>query len=487
MATMGKHSIAVNYIYNMIYQVSLVILPLITSPYLSRVIGSEGLGNYSYSYSVAYYFFLFGMLGISNYGNRSIAFIREDKKQLDYVFSRIFYFQIISSGVSVICYLIYCLFFCKANNILAYVQILFVITAVFNIDWFFFGIEEFKITVIRKTLIKIFTSLCIFLFITSPDQLVVYTIILAGAELIGVLYLWLYLPRYVHFIRVPIREVFKDVKHIFVLFIPIVATSIYRYMDKIMIGQLWNMSGVGQYDYAEKIIMVCLGCMTALGTVMLPKMSNLIAKHMLSEVHKYLLNSMQFAILLASAISFGLASVGYRLAVLYYGSSYKECGEILVILSVTVIPIAWANVLRTQYLIPSAKDKGYVISVTIGAVINFLINLLLIPIWGLKGAVIGTISAEYIVAIIQSLYVCREIQIKEYIEKCLPFLIIGAVMYFVVSYIGKMTADTITGLTLQVMFGGLVYMGLSAIYCFISKNSIYQYFINYVHNRKKDH
>lgn len=480
-----KLSTAKNFIYNMIYQISLVILPLITSPYLSRTVGSEGLGNYSYSYSVAYYFLLLGMLGINNYGNRNIATIRDDKKKLDYTFSRIYYFQLIMSGLSTVAYLLYCIFLCKANPVLAFAQIFYVVSSVLNINWFFFGIEEFKITVIRKTAIKIITSICIFVFIKTPEQILLYTLILAGAEFVGEVYLWFYLPRYVHFRKVPLKDVFRGTKEIVILFIPVIATSIYRYMDKIMIGQLWTMSGVGQYDYAEKIMMVCLGCMTALGTVMLPKMANLIANHKDKEVRLYLTNSMQFAMMMGFAIAFGLAAVGSRLAVLYYGTSYRECGEALTLLAVTVIPIAWANVLRTQYLIPSAKDKEYVLSVVVGAVLNFVINYTLIPNFGLKGAIVGTITAEYSVALLQTFQVRKELDIKKFVRKSVPFLVIGAIMYVGTCVVGLITHESWIGLFLQVAVGGVIYVGLSAFYCVKTKNAIYDYVGTFIRRKFK--
>ena len=133
-----KTSIAVNFIYNMMYQISLVILPLITSPYLSRVIGPESIGNYSYSYSVAHYFYLFGMLGISNYGNRSISAIRENQAMVNHTFSRIYYFQVIVSGISTIAYLFYCICICNANVSLALAQVFYVLSSTLSVNWFFF-------------------------------------------------------------------------------------------------------------------------------------------------------------------------------------------------------------------------------------------------------------------------------------------------------------------------------------------------------------
>ena len=242
---------------------------------------------------------------------------------------------------------------------------------------------------------------------------------------------------------------------------------------------------VGQYDYAEKIIMICLGCMTALGNVMLPKMANLIANHKDNEVRRYLSNSMQFAMLIGFAIAFGLAAVGARLSVIYFGESYRLCGEALTLLAVTVVPIAWANVLRTQYLIPSAKDREYLFSVVIGAVLNFGINYLLIPDYGLRGAIIGTIIAEYSVAVLQTIQVRKNIEVKQFIKTSVPFFIIGIGMYFVTVFVGKMTRETVFGLLLQVLMGSIFYISLCGGYCIKTRNFVYAYFISWFKNRRK--
>ncbi|MEA5093495.1 MAG: oligosaccharide flippase family protein [Sedimentibacter saalensis] len=465
-----KKSTAVNFIYNMIYQISLVILPLITSPYLSRVIGPDGLGKYSYAYSTAYYFYMFAMLGINNYGNRTIAAIRDNKNEMDHSFSRIYYFQILSSVFSTVIYGLYCFF---TNTQLAFVQIFYVASAILDINWFYFGIEEFKITVIRKTVIKIITTCCIFMFVKSVGDLITYALIIAIGELLGQAYMWFYIPKFIHFKKVPFKDIISGTKEILVLFIPIIATSIYRYMDKIMLGTLGTMNDVGQYDYAEKIIMICLGCMTALGTVMLPKMANLIANNKIDEMQRYLRNSMQFAMMMAFPITFGLAAVSHRLALVYLGEGYEKCGEAMLFLSLTVIPIAWANVIRTQYLIPNSKDKEYVVSVIIAAVANFILNFCLIPQYGLNGAMVGTITAEFSVAIIQTLYIRKNLPISKYLKDSIGFYISGVVMYFIVRLVLNVTNDNILGLIIAVAVGTVSYVFFVGLTAYFSKNFIY--------------
>ena len=148
-------SVKKNFIYNLSYQVLVMILPLITTPYISRVIGAEGVGIQSYTYSIANYFVLFAMLGVNNHGNRSIAMVRNDKEKLNRTFMSIYLIQVIMSILMIILYIIYIIFFAKSYKIIFIIQLIYIIGALFDINWFFFGMEQFKITVIRNTIIKL--------------------------------------------------------------------------------------------------------------------------------------------------------------------------------------------------------------------------------------------------------------------------------------------------------------------------------------------
>ena len=158
-----------NFIYNIIYQILILILPLITIPYVSRILGADGIGIYSYTYSIAYYFMLVAMLGLNNYGNRTIAKVRDDKEKLSKEFFGIYSLQLITSIIMVICYLLYVLIFDNSYKIIALIQILYVISTVFDINWFFFGIEKFKLTITRNTIIKVLSLVLIFIFYIVND------------------------------------------------------------------------------------------------------------------------------------------------------------------------------------------------------------------------------------------------------------------------------------------------------------------------------
>lgn len=186
---MQKTSIKKNFMYQMIYQILIIILPFVTSPYIARVIGAEGLGTYSYSYSIAYYFVLFSMLGLSNYGNRIIAQNRESQDKLNEVFSNVLAIHMLFSFG---CFIIYCIyaFFVAKERVYAIIQTAYVLSGIFDISWFYFGIEKFKLTVTRNTIIKILNVICVFTFVKQPSDLWKYCIIMAFGMLISQITLW---------------------------------------------------------------------------------------------------------------------------------------------------------------------------------------------------------------------------------------------------------------------------------------------------------
>ena len=212
-----------NYIYNLMYQILILILPLITAPYISRVIGADGTGIYSYTYSIANYFVIFAMLGLENHGNRTIARVRENRQQVSKEFYSIRAIQIITNIVILITYSIYALTFSSAElRTYAIAQILFVLSAVFNINWFFAGLEEFKLTVIRNAIIKIISVIAIFTLVKDKDDLLIYVIILAGSMLISQLSLWPFVKKYVNKTKVKWEDIKKHIKPTLILFIPVI-------------------------------------------------------------------------------------------------------------------------------------------------------------------------------------------------------------------------------------------------------------------------
>lgn len=463
---MKRNSIKVNLFYNTIYQILSFILPIITAPYISRIIGAEGLGIYSYNYSIAMYFVYFSMLGILNYGTRRISQTNNNQKETNKIFSGIYSLQLIFSISFFIIYMLYSLLIVKKNIIISLLLGIYVASAMIDVSWFYFGKEEFKITSIRQIIIKLLSFISIFIFVHNKNDLWVYTLIMSLSYFLSNLLLWIFIWKKVKYRIVGIKEIKKHLKPCLVLFIPIIATSIYRITDKIMIGKIINMKNVGFYDNAEKIIMVAISILGAIAMVIMPRISNLLVTNKKQEAKELLDKSMFFAMFYGMAIAFGIASVAKNFIPFFYGKEFYPSIVITILLCITIPFLSWSTIIRNLYLIPTEKDTIYVNSVIGGAIINFVLNIILINIYGVIGAVIGTISTEIFVALYQTIKVKDDISLSKFLNYFLIFLIIGCIMSLVIqllsgfSFIQNM--NNTTTLIIKIIVGGIVYLLLSA-------------------------
>ena len=461
-----------NFLFNLIYNCLLIVIPIITTPYVSRVIGVEGVGIYSYSFSIANMFVLFAMLGLKNYGNRSIAKVRDNRVKLSITFWEIYTMQAIVAGGSILIY-IYYIVSTYSNENIAYFQILYVVSSIFDISWFYFGIENFKITVIRSILVKVITTISIFIFVKSKNDLWLYTMILGSGTLVSNLLLWPLLGNYIDKVKINIRNIKKHFKPNLVLFVPVIAVSIYKIMDKIMLGKIALSQEVGYYENAEKIIILSMGVVTALGIVMLPRITNLVYNGSIKESKKYIEKSMFYVMTIASALSFGIAAIAPIFVPVFFGKEFMKSSVILILLSVTILFLSWSDVIRSQFLIPNGRDKVYIVSVFVGAIINLFMNVILIPRFYSVGAAIGTIFAEAGVCFYQSFCVRGELDLLRYLRGCIPGLVSGTVMFISVRSIGVNMEHTINNLIIQIAIGGFIYCLISLIYYKMFRKSIY--------------
>ena len=476
-------SVKSNFIYNTVYQILILILPLITAPYVSRVIGAEGNGIYSYTYSIVQYFVLFAMLGLSNYGNRTIAKCRDDKEKLSKEFFSIYAMQLMTSVLMIILYLGYITIFDNRYYTYALIQIIYLASTCFDITWFFYGLEKFKLTVTRNIIIRVISAICIFVFVKDKDDLVIYTFLMVGSTLISQLSLWPFLKNEIKFVKPKFKEIIKHLKPNFILFIPVIAVSIYKLMDKIMLGNMTNVQNVAYYEYAERIINIPTSIITALGTVMLPRISNLLAKGEKNQIKFYMDKSMEYMMFLSIPICLGLIVVAPEFVPIYLGNEFVTTGSIIQYLAVTLIFVSWANVIRTQYLIPKEKDKIYIISVILGAIVNFVINMILIPRFQTIGASIGTIFAEFTVMFVQTMAVRKELEIKKYAIYVARFLVSAIIMTIIIIGIKYIVNNKYLVVIMQIIVGAMIYFLLN--YKFIINNIQYIPILNKFYAKRK--
>ena len=452
-----------NFLYNAIYQIVNIILPLITVPIISRALGPENSGIYSYTYSIVGYFMIFGMLGISNYGSRMIAKSRDNPQKLTDSFLSLHRLQIITNIIVMIAYSVYVALFAEYRSI-SLIETVFIISNIFDISWLFFGLEEFKKPVVRNILIKAIAFLAIIIFVKQPADLPTYTLIMAASSLISQLTLWVGLKKYLN-LKLKSLERNKILIHlrgVLILFIPVIAYSIYRMMDIIMLGIQTDMVEVGFYQYAEKIIGVPLGFITALGAVMLPRFSNMTTKNNKTDAIKKRINSsLVLTMFVAIPFAIGLFSVSSNLASLFLGAEYSRSGEILKLLSTTIIFSTWTTIIRTQWLIPNEKDGIYISTTIAGAVINFVINLMLIPILGGIGAAIGTVVSEATIAFSQSFLVRKDIAYSKIYKKIVRILTTSVIMLIIFILIDTANLVPLLSILCKIIIGPIIYLGMN--------------------------
>ncbi len=470
---MKKSSVKLNVIYQMLYEILALCLPLLTSPYISRILGAENLGIYSYTYSVAVYFGMICLLGVKNHGNRKIAKSRNSQEEINKNFINIYLLQFAISCISLFFYLIFIFLFQSGYRMYFLIQGIYVFSCLMDINWFFFGMEQFKLTVIRNTIIKFLTFISIFILVKQSSDLWKYCLIMTCGALLSQIVVWMYLPKYVKFVKPEWVEIKGNIKPMLILFIPVLATSLYNVMDKIMVAVLSTKTQAGFYENSEKITNCVKTVITSFGTVMMPRMSRLAEQKDYRQSEKYMMLSVEAIMCLAFSLAFGIGSVANIFAPIFWGDEFKECGNLLIGLSVALPFSAMANFVRTQYLIPNNMDNSYVVAVISGAIINLVINALLIPSLGAMGAVVGTVFAEGIVCIIQCWQVRKKIAMKSYIARTVVFFLFGIIMAVCVAVCQRFISEDIASLCIMIFVGVLVYAILCSTYFIKTKNELF--------------
>ena len=452
-----KKSIAKNYIYNLTYQILIVVLPLITTPYISRVLGAENIGIYSYTISITTYFILLGSLGIAMYGQREIAYLQEKPEQYTKTFWEIVIVRFITMSISM---LVFYFTFVQGNQYQVYYAILLLelLANCIDISWFFQGLEEFKKTILRNIVVKIISIICIFIFVKTKDDLAKYVWIYVLSILIGNASLWAYLPKFLKKINIKELNIIKHIKPTIGLFIPQIATKVYTVLDKVMIGVIiTDKAEVGYYEQSQNIIKMLLTIVTSLGTVMVSRMANTFINGEKTKLLEYMKRSFNFVFLIAFPIMFGVIAVSKYFVPIFFGDGYEKVSVLMNIISPILLAIGLSNVIGTQYLLQTKRQKEFTISVVVGAIVNFSINMLLIKNYASIGASIGTVIAESCVTIIQFIYIKKEINIIDIFKLSIKYVISSLIMFIACIFIGMAVSKGTLSIILQVGIGGLIY------------------------------
>ena len=376
---MNKPSLKKNYIFNVANQIISILASLITAPYISRVLGSGQIGIYSYVNSIVAYFALFGGLGTASYGMREIARDRDDITKISKTFWSLTLIKVITFGTSIILYGLVILF-SKEYSILFLILTISLISSMFDITWFFNGLEEFKSISIRSIIFRVLGIIAIFLFVKGENALIIYIIVAVVTGLLVVAVTWLFLIGKVKKVKLQDLEIKRHLKSTIIYFVPTIATSVYTMMDKVMLKWIINENAEnGYYEQTKRIIIILETIVFSLNNVMGSRMSFLHKENKIDEMKQGVLKSFDFIFFITFPMVFGISAISCNFVPIFFGPGYDKVAYLIMVMAPIVLIIAISNILGLQYLIPSGQIKKSNRAIIIGAITNLIMNITLIP------------------------------------------------------------------------------------------------------------
>lgn len=472
---MNKKTIK-NYIYNLIQQVLLVVSPLITIPFLSRSLGAEGIGTYSYAFALTNYFTLVATLGCDVYGRREISYVKNSLMDRSKKFWSI---QIIKTICTLLVSVVYIIFSLNNfNKTLLLILTFHLINVPLNIGWFYQGTEKFKKITIRTIFLKLAELLFVVFCIHSKNDLIKYTFGSSFINFLTFFVLWLDIKNDIKFEKITLKDVKYDLKNCLQFFLPAIATSVYTLLDKTMLGILTRgYTENGYYEQAQKINIVLLRVVLSLGLVLLPQIAGAFKEGNKKQVKDLVNKSGKYVFFISLPIALGLICISDNFVPWFFGNGYNKVSELLKLSGFILIVQGLDDVFGMQYLVNIGKQKQYIISIFSGALTNFIFNLILIPKLASAGAIIASFIGELVIVLVQIYYVKTNINLKEFFKQSRNYIIASMAMLIVIP-LSSFLRNSILSTAIIISLSAIIYF----ITLFILKDDT---FINVV-NKIKD-
>lgn len=476
---MGK--ILRNYIYNLIYQIIVILVPLITAPYLARVLGPNGTGQYSYVNSMTVLICTVVMLGIYNYGNRQIAYVRDDAEKLNDTFWQIMTARLIIAIFGTVVYALV-VFVLGKYQILFLLYYTYLLGYFVDCTWLFVGVEDMKWAVLKNVLIKIMAVIGIFAFVRSEYDVTKYIFIQGSAILIGNLLAYTQIHKYVGRPKLCLEKIRQDIIGSAMLFLPSVAATLYLQCDKIMIELMTDATNqVSFYDYSEKIVMIPLSFITVLSTVMMPRIANEFKKGNSDNISRLISSAAKLSLFIAFPMTTGLICTSGKLIPWYLGAEFLPTIAAIKIISPIIVTNTLSGISGNQYFTATNQISILLKSQIAAAIGNIIMNAILIPLLGFKGAAYATLVSSFFCAFFQYSYLIQQIKLPGLFISSMKYLVSSIFMGVIIVVItGAMKPTAITNL-IQIGIGAIVYM----IIMVVTKDEQLNQFLSLIKARKK--
>lgn len=390
-----------NLIYQSLYQGTRLLIPIILVPFISRTLGTEGVGIYSFTSSIVEYFILFSGMGILLYGNREIAMIREHPKKRNQLLSELFYLKIITTLFSLVIYAVVVLLFFKHQLIYYFIQSLNIFFILFDMTWFFMGMEDFKKMSVVNILVHFFSFLLILLFVRTPNDLITYMLIKSFSESFGFFVVWLLTIKSFPLQKVRIHRLFHHFKQTLFYFIPQIGIIVYSTFNRTLLGLVSTNHNVGLYTYAMYIITAITSILTTINLVLLPRISHLFSTNKMNEIIQMVKMSVHMQLFISIPAAWGIAGIARSFVPWFFGSDFIQLQSLLPLFTPIIVLLPLGLVFSQQFLLPIGYSRQYTHSILLGAITSVALNLILIPMIGIIGAIISMLLVESFITLYQ--------------------------------------------------------------------------------------
>lgn len=447
-----------NIVYNAIYQIFLVLVPLVTVPYLSRVLGPKTYGIYSSVNNIVQFLMVLCILSVSYIGMRTISRVRAhgSVQELTDAFWGLWYFQALAGLVTILLTVLVCLIFrVKYWNYLL-LMLPYLISAQVDISWFFQGLADFGKVVLRNTIVKLVSVFLILLLVKSPNDLWKYLLIMSISTMLGSMVFWLGIR---HYVGKPAKHFYRfntTIIAIVTLMIPQIATQIYTSLDKPLLGFFQNSAQVAFYDNSQRISNMILGVITSISLVIMPKM----ASQTKEEQKQILKKSLEATIMLGTMFSVVIMANTKEFVPFFFGEKFIPMTPLMYFFTLTIIMIPTGGVFANQFALANRRDKDYAFPVVVGAILEIILSCLLDKIWAAMGAMIAILVTEFIVLILR-LWVVRDAYDFKYVFHDVPiYFLIGVISLLVGTIMPQIVPSAFINMTIKSIIMLVIYLGL---------------------------
>lgn len=438
-------SLKKNAILNIIYKLSSMIFPMIIYPYVSRVLDAENLGKVTFFSNIASYGMLIGALGISTYGIRAVAKVRDDKSKLSKTVKELFWINT-SVTYGVIVFLILSLAWVdkfQKNRWLFIISIAQIALAPFSMEWLYGGLEQYTYITKRAILFKLLSLFLIFGFVHTKNDYIVYAFILATASVGNYICNFVYSRKIISFKIKEKLELQKHIKPILTFFASLLAISIYTNLDSLMLGFISGDKAVGLYDVAVKAKTVILSLINAISAVLLPRLSYYVSHGEQENYNNTLKSSIRIILMISIPLTVFFAIEAWDCIFVLGGTNYVAAVPCMMILMPILLISGFSNITGNQILIPHGLENCYTKAVICGAFVDVIFNAILMPSYGIYGAAIATLLAEFTQMSVQVFFSKKFLKNKidnDFVRKIIIATFVSGVIILLLRFILRFNA-----------------------------------------------